>query len=289
MRKGVPQKRKPFHAPLKSLAAFRTNDRGIGYDFWLLHGVNYLSDNPFPGLYRGDQIYRSVIFSYITEKYLVGDVLTPQGRKCLTWASTLPDELYRSVLYVKAFARKYKRDPYQPNDPYVRVGIETVATLMVSGQTDWGKGYDTVEDYYRRYQGRYNRDMSRAAKAVLAKDPRTREGWEFWADIHRLTIKVLGLPPKVKPFRLEYVERKDRGYLVGQGWMEERRKERNSSMTNTLTEDEEEELERRVRAHLEEEGEDPDSDSDHAMYLRQDIAAMILQERERKNANPSAI
>ena len=47
-----------------------------------------------------------------------------------------------------------------------------------------------------------------------------------------------------------------------------------------LTEEEMEEVERRVRSHLEEEGEDPDSDSDHAMYLRQDIAVMVLQERK---------
>ena len=42
-----------------------------------------------------------------------------------------------------------------------------------------------------------------------------------------------------------------------------------------------EEIERRVRSCLEEEGEDPDSDSDHAMYLRQDITVMVIQERKR--------
>ena len=51
---------------------------------------------------------------------------------------------------------------------------------------------------------------------------------------------------------------------------------------STLTEDEMEEVERRVRATLEEEGEDPNSDSDHAMYLRQDYTAMIIQERKQK-------
>ena len=216
--KGV-HKRGLLERPIRTFEAFAANDRNIGHDFWLFHGINYLSGNPFPGIYRGDQIFRGRIFTHIMDAHLDAEgALTPRGRECLVWASTLPRELYRASVYVKAFARKYKRDPLKPDDPYVEMAIVAVAELMVAPTSGWGrKDPPTAREYYFRPSLLYHWQIARAAKNVLRHDPRSREGWAFWADLHRRTIEKYGLPPGVEPFRLDYKERNNGGYLVGMG------------------------------------------------------------------------
>lgn len=225
MPKGIP-KTPLLGRTLKSFAAFAANDRGQGHEFWLFHGINYLSDNPFPGIYKGDKIYRASLFAHIMAKHMEGDHLTERGQECLVWASTNPKELFRAVAYIKGFARKYKRDPFLPDDPYVRVAVETTAKLMVAATKGWGNTDPLIPKDYYAYHRRYSLDIRKAATNVLRYDPRTRRGWEFWADVHRQTIAKYGLPPDVEPFRLEYKERNDRGYLVHTGWMEEVRQKR---------------------------------------------------------------
>jgi len=203
----------PFERPIKTFSAFTANDRNIGHNFWIFHGINYLSGNPFAGIYQGDQIYRGTIFTHIMGAYMVGNVLSHQGQKCLVWAGTRPQELFRASLYIKAFVRKYKRHPLMPDDPYIKIAVEATAELMVAGTKNWGQTEPPVVTDYFRNRRHYDREMSNAARNVLAHDPRTRYGWAFWSNLHRQTIATLGLPPGVKPFRLDYVERKDRGHL----------------------------------------------------------------------------
>jgi hypothetical protein len=63
--------------------------------------------------------------------------------------------------------------------------------------------------------------MNRAGKLVLSYNLSTRKGWEFWAGVHREVIKKYGLPDGVKPFRLDYKERNNRGYLMYVGRLED--------------------------------------------------------------------
>lgn len=190
----------PFSPHHRTLEAFQ-RECATGYNFWLFHGVNYLSGlTPFPGIYRGEEIYRSAIFDHIMSKHLVGDQLTEKGRLCLTWASSKPAELHNAVELVAAFARKYKRDPHLPNDPYVAVGIRTVATLMVQAQIHWGETYDTPWDYYYEVRKRYDEDMMLAVKKASRIYFTLKAGKRFWREVHRQTIEMLGLPPGVKPF-----------------------------------------------------------------------------------------
>lgn len=207
----------PFERDLRTYAAFAANDRGIGHNFWLFHGINYLSNYPFRGIYRGDQVYRGMIFSHIMSTHLVGGTLTQLGRECLVWASATPPELYRAMTYIKAFTRKYKCDPYLPDIPYVEVAVKAMASIMERSTQGWGETTPlTPHDYYRNPQS-YEREIRRAARNVQEHDPRSRYGWEFWANLHRQTIAKYGLPPGVQPFRLEYRERKCGGYLKGVG------------------------------------------------------------------------
>ena len=224
MPKGI-HKRGFFERSFRTYEAFAANDRGLGHEFWLFHGINYLSDNPFPGIYRGDQIYRGMIFTHIMESHLdANGVLSERGRQCLVWASTLPQELFRAATYIKTFARKYRRDPLQPDDPYVEMAVVAMAEVMENVTKGWGQPTaPTPRDYYLD-PVYYDREMRRVRWAVLECDPRTRNGWEFWAEQHRKTIDRYGLPQGVQPFRLEYRERNDRGYLRNTGRIEEKRK-----------------------------------------------------------------
>lgn len=201
--------RNPFERSMRTFAAFEANDRGIGYNFWIFHGINYLSNNPFPEIYQGAQIFRGTIFSHIMEHHLTGNVLTQRGRECLVWAGSSADELFRAVLAIKAFAAKYNRRAVTFNDPYVRVAVEACVGLMVGGTQNWGVTEPPDPATYYQQPQYHRTEMSGAARNVLAHDPRTPKGWTFWADLHRQTIATLGLPPKVKPFRLERHERKD--------------------------------------------------------------------------------
>lgn len=209
---------------MRTYEAFAANDRGIGHDFWLFHGINYLSDNPFPNFYRKGFLYRGRIFTHIMEAHLdETGALSETGRQCLVWASTRPRELYRAVVYVRGFAHKYKRNPLKPNDPYVKDAILAVAKVMEAPTRGWGQTEaPEPRDYYRDPMT-YDREMRRVRGALLDIDPRTRAGWEFWAVRHRETIARYGLPHGVQPFRLEYRERNDRGYLKHTGRLEERR------------------------------------------------------------------
>jgi len=209
---------------MRTYEAFAANDRGIGHDFWLFHGINYLSGNPFPGIYAGDQVYRGRIFSHIMESHLDSNgALTERGRECLVWASTKPPELYRAVVYIKTFATKYRRDFLLPDDPYVKVAVEAAASLMLSATEGWGDvKAPTPKEYHKDHPRQYSKQLVRAADRVVEFDPRRRKGWEFWAELHRKTIAALGLPKGVEPFRLEYRERNGRGYLRHTGRLEDR-------------------------------------------------------------------
>ena len=209
--------RRLFRRSLKTYGAYLANDRGIGHGFWVFHGVNYLADFPFRGIYHGDTVYRGAIFSHILSHHMVDGALTPIGRQCLVWASAQPRELYRATVYVKTFAKKYGCNPYEPDSPYLEVAILAMARVMTDCTRGWGVTKPPSPTDYYRDPKEYTKDLNRAMKTVLACDPRTRDGWEFWADLHRQTIAKYGLPPGVKPFRLEYRERKNGGYLLGTG------------------------------------------------------------------------
>lgn len=209
----------PFERDLRTYKAFAANDRGIGHNFWLFHGINYLSNYPFRGIYRGDMTYRAKIFSHIMFNHLEGDTLTQRGRECLVWASSTPSELFRAVSYIKAFAKKYRCDPLKPDIPYVEVAVQALASMMERSTQCWGAPEAPhPKDYYSDPK-RFGEEIRRASKTVLEHDPRSKYGWEFWANLHRETIAKYGLPQGVPPFRLEYRERRHAGYLVGIGDM----------------------------------------------------------------------
>lgn len=213
---GVPN-RGPFQRDLRSYKAFAANDRGIGHNFWIFHGINYLSNYPFRGIYKGDQVYRASIFSHIMSTHLEGDNLTQRGRECLVWASATPPELFHAMSYIRSFVRKYGCDPYSPDNPYVEVAVLAMARLMESSTQGWGATTPQPPPDYYKDPKRFADQFRRAAKAVLEHDPRSRYGWEFWANLHREAIAKYGLPPGVPAFRLEYRERNNGGYLVGIG------------------------------------------------------------------------
>jgi len=210
---------------MRTFEAFAANERGIGHEFWLFHGMNYLAGNPFPGIYKGNQIYRGMLFAHIMAKHVDPDgKLTEPGRKCLIWISTTPKELYRAVVYIRAFVRKYQRDPHIPGDPYVRIAVDAMARVMIEPTKDWGQTEQLpLRDYYL-YWHEYDLSVRRAKNNVLRFDPRTRRGWMFWADVHREALARYGLPPGVPMPRLEYRERQDRGYLKHTGRIEDKRK-----------------------------------------------------------------
>jgi hypothetical protein len=146
------------------------------------------------------------------------------GRKSLMWVSTQPKELFRAAVCIRAFVRKYQRNPHSPNDPYVGVAVNALAELMTGTLTDWGHTEELHPKEYYRYRYRYHLAVQKTRTTLLEYDIRTRKGWEFWANVHREAIAKYGLPPGVPMPRLEYRERNDRGYLKYNGRIEEKKR-----------------------------------------------------------------
>lgn len=203
----------PFQRSIKTFDAFAKNDRGIGHEFWLFHGINHLSGCPFPKIYQGDIPARGLIFSHIMSAHLDKNQLTQRGRECLVWASASAKELFRAVTIIKAFAAKYRKywdSPLAPKNAdfiYERVAVETLAKLMTDGPKEWGALKPPSPETYYQTGKAYDSEMSQAAYSVTIVDPKTRDGWEFWANIHRQTIKTYGMPAGLPPIQLEFKER----------------------------------------------------------------------------------
>lgn len=130
----------------KTLAAFESNQSGVGYDFWRAHGVNYLASDYeeglwsplFPEIYQGSVIRSDILFRRILS-HLLDDTgrLTEKGLKCILWVSFKPEELHKMVYRVQRYANIHKGESRQPSDPHVWTFMTLTGNLMRKACAQW--------------------------------------------------------------------------------------------------------------------------------------------------------
>lgn len=126
-----------------SLATFKS-DPTLGYEFWLVHGANFLLSpykegvwSPvYPEIYAGKAVSRSDLYRRLLDRHLDAKTnrLSNTGTRALVWLAMKPDQMFKIVYRARALARKNGKDPHAP------------------GQADvWDLLYTLIEDHFLAY------------------------------------------------------------------------------------------------------------------------------------------
>lgn len=134
----------------QSYNAFYHNLKGLGYAYWRVHGLNYLSsgegawDPLVPKLYRSNPPFRlpapaDQLIYRIMERYLHPQTkeLSLLGRSCLLWVVLRPLDMYPLVYAARSYIRQFRLDPHRPG---LGAGIEffrKVAPSLREGCPGW--------------------------------------------------------------------------------------------------------------------------------------------------------
>jgi hypothetical protein len=144
-----------------SFAQFTKNPE-TGYEFWLLHGANFLLSsydeglwNPvFPEAYEGKTVTRTELFKRVIEAHLntTTNQLSPAGTKTILWCSLKPKEMFALVVRARQFAWAKKGNPITQAQPEVWHFFHTVMEefakrLDGTGKTKEGKFTLPVDQY----------------------------------------------------------------------------------------------------------------------------------------------
>lgn len=102
---------------------------GTGYEFWLLHGMNFLLSSyidglwtpMFPEIYQGKTVPRTDVFKRLLKTHLdtTTNLLSPLGTKAILWASLKPPEMHALVLRARRLASDQKKNPMTEGQPDV--------------------------------------------------------------------------------------------------------------------------------------------------------------------------
>ncbi len=200
-----------------SLQAFLNNRGNRGYDFWVLHGVSYLSGVPdryIQGVYEGKTLYRGGVFPHIFKAHMDGTYLSPEGVMCLLWASLEPRHLYTAVTYVRAFTRRYGWDPHLPRVPYTQMAMKAIGEILLANAEGWEIGV-TEEERLQSEKG-CARQMRKLGWSLDDYDPRTLLGKVFWETLHAQAREKFSPPERAPEENLTVVTRKwPKGFLAG--------------------------------------------------------------------------
>jgi hypothetical protein len=144
-----------------SLEHFTLNPQ-TGYEFWLIHGSNFLLSSyeqgvwspAFPEIYEGKTVTRTALFKRVLEAHLdaTTNQLSPSGTRTILWCSLKPREMFALVNRAKKFVWAAKGDPVAQGNPEVWHFLYTVMGeflkgLDASGKTKDGKFLLPVEQY----------------------------------------------------------------------------------------------------------------------------------------------
>lgn len=138
-----------LHGPESKLSWFIENRGGIGYDFWVVHGVNYLSslysdglwDPIAPEIYHGGTINSEKLYARIMNRYMDSTLnrLSPTGIHCFMWLALKPHEMYPLVWKIKWKAKEYGGEPLKEGDGHTWYLFESLKPLMEVACSQWEK------------------------------------------------------------------------------------------------------------------------------------------------------
>lgn len=144
-----------------SLAHFVANTQ-TGYEFWMLHGTNFLLSSyedglwspMFPEVYAGKTVSRTELFKRVLNAHLdpKTNQLSPAGTKTIVWCSLKPKEMFALVYRARKLAWASGGEPMAQGQPQVWHFLHTVMgeftkSLNDSGTTQEGKIVLPVDQY----------------------------------------------------------------------------------------------------------------------------------------------
>jgi hypothetical protein len=107
-----------------------------GYEFWMLHGTNFLLSSfdsglwspIFPEAYAGKSVTRTEFFKRVLEKHMnqTTNQLSPDGTKAVLWASMKPKEMWDMVYRARKLAFSRGGDPVEQAQPDIWHFLHTV-------------------------------------------------------------------------------------------------------------------------------------------------------------------
>lgn len=111
-----------------SLVSFVENPQ-TGYEFWYLHGLNYILSSYetglweplFPEVYAGKLLSRAEVFKRIMAKHFDDKEreLSDAGTKAILWSSLKPKEMFSLVVRIRKAGWDADEDPKAPMAPHV--------------------------------------------------------------------------------------------------------------------------------------------------------------------------
>jgi len=136
-----------LHGKESKLSWFAENRGGVGYDFWVVHGINYLSslyseglwDPIAPELYQGVHVSSEKLYTSIMNRYLDPTTkrLGPTGIHCFMWMAMKPHEMYPLVWKIKWKANEYGGDPLKEGDGHTWYLFESLKPIMEMACARW--------------------------------------------------------------------------------------------------------------------------------------------------------
>jgi hypothetical protein len=157
-----------------SLVHFTTSPK-TGYEYWLLHGSNYLMSSyesglwspMFPEVYVGKTLTRNELFKRVLEAHLNPETnqLSPAGTKVILWCSLKPKEMFALVVRARTLAWAKKGDPLAQAQPEVWHFLHTVMdefsrSLDKNGNTEGGR--------FRLPADQYGQELPKAVADTIA-------------------------------------------------------------------------------------------------------------------------
>ena len=148
---------------------FIKDKNGTGYEFWLLHGVNFIVADPddnyeplFPEIYDGGVVNRDRSFTRIInlciDEY---NRLSPTGARAILWMSLKKEEMYCVVEVVIKAVGKRGGNAYKPGDPLTHRAMSIVADTIFGSCDGWHRDKEPwdMEGFLLSAPGMINRSL----------------------------------------------------------------------------------------------------------------------------------
>ncbi len=136
-----------FHGPESKLSWFVENHKNLGYDFWLVHGLNFLSsdydtgvwDPVAPEIYHNRGVTRTQLYTRVMNRYLDPETnqLSPAGIHCLMWMALKPHEMYPLVWKIKWKSKEYGGEFLKEGDGQVWYLFQSLKPVMDVACSQW--------------------------------------------------------------------------------------------------------------------------------------------------------
>lgn len=128
---------------------FRRNYNGLGYEFWFLHGVNFIvvdgSDTwepLFPEIYEDGSVNRDIAYYRVMSLCMENNVMSRNGAMAILWMSLKIKEMFCIVDSIVVGVHKRGGNPHKQCDHMTWQMIKAISTVLLESCDNWGNNYE---------------------------------------------------------------------------------------------------------------------------------------------------